>query len=187
MVTRLASLSDVSGVTELQSLYLYSNLSEKERLEGFVTTPFTIEQLQEIISDEGLFVAESGGEIVGYAFAGSWSYFEQWPIFPFMTSRFPNLIFRDYEITVCNSFQYGPICIHEKYRGTGLINRLFEEMRLGFESKYPVSITFINQANPRSVKAHIDKLGWEIIDEFTFNDKQYYGLAFEMSKSVLAK
>ncbi|MEL7002090.1 MAG: GNAT family acetyltransferase, partial [Bacteroidota bacterium] len=101
--------------------------------------------------------------------------------------RFPDLTYKDYEITVANSFQYGPICIHEEYRGTGLINYLFEEMRLSFAKKYPLSITFINQGNPRSVKAHVNKLGWEIIDEFNFNDKLYYGLAFEMSKSVLPK
>lgn len=187
MITRKASEADISGVTDLQSLYLYDNLTEKQREAGFVTTPFTRSQLEEIIDSEGLFVAVVHQEIVGYAFAGSWSYFEQWPIFPYMTSRFPDLKFKEYKVTTENSFQYGPICIHNKFRGTGLINLIFEEMRLEFVEKYPLSITFINQANPRSVKAHTDKLGWEIIDEFTFNNKQYFGLGFEMTRSVLPK
>lgn len=185
IITRKASLSDIPGVISLQSRYLYSNLSEQERREGFVTTPFTQQQLEDIVNLDGLFVAESDNEIIAYVFAGSWTYFEQWAIFPYMTSRFPDLDYKSWKITTQNSFQYGPICIDQKHRSTGLINMIFEEMRLAFKDKYPLSITFINQVNKRSVRAHTVKLGWEVIDEFSFNDNQYFGLAFEMDKSVL--
>lgn len=187
MITRKAAHHHIEGVKKLQSRYLYANLNEEERKAGFVTTPFTDQQLEDIVNQDGLFIAEANDQIMGYAFAGNWQYFEQWPIFPYMTSRFPNLKFENWNITTENSFQYGPICIHEDYRGTGLINRLFEEMRTSFVKKYPLSITFINQVNPRSVKAHTTKLGWEIIDEFDFNNNQYFGLAFDMKKSVLEK
>ncbi len=187
MIIRKATPDDIPGVEKLQSQYLFANLSETERKKGFVTTPFTREQLQDIVSREGLFIAVDNNDIIAYVFAGSWSYFEQWPIFPYMTARFPDLTYNDWEITTKNSFQYGPICIHEKYRGTGLINEIFEEMRLSLMEKYPLSITFINQTNTRSVKAHTHKLGWEIIDEFTFNGNDYFGLGFEMKNSVLKK
>ena len=88
-------------------------------------------------------------------------------------------------ITTDNSFQYGPVCLDMAYRSRGLLNRLFETMRLEWAKKYPLSVTFINQVNERSTQAHIRKLGWEIIDRFTFNGNKYYGLIFEMSKSVL--
>ncbi|MFD2247313.1 GNAT family N-acetyltransferase [Pontibacter ruber] len=183
--TRTAQKEDIESVLALQSLYLYDNLSEEERQEGFVTTPFTTEQLEQIIEREGLFIATDKEQIVAYAFAGGWDYFSQWPIFPYMTSRFPSLHFKDFDISTENSFQYGPVCIDIPYRGSGLLNNLFEYMRRQMVVKYPLSVTFINQVNKRSLNAHVNKLGWTVIDEFDFNGKQYYGLAFDMQESVL--
>ncbi|MDD4149445.1 MAG: hypothetical protein PHE33_05395 [Bacteroidales bacterium] len=184
--TRIGNNNDIDGVLSLQDKYLYSKLNEIERKKGFVTTPFTVNQIEEIIKHNGIFVAENeNNEIIAYAFAGSWKYFEQWEIFKFMVSRFPNLSFNGNEITTENSFQYGPVCIDEKYRGTGLLNLIFEEMRIEFFKKYPISVTFINKVNVISARAHTKKLNWEIIDEFEFNNKAYIGLAFDMKNTVL--
>lgn len=184
--TRIGKTSDIDGILSLQEKYLYSKLSETERKSGFVTTPFTVSQIEEIIRENGIFIAEDEhNSIIAYAFAGSWKYFEQWEIFNFMVSRFPSLSFRGNEITTENSFQYGPVCIDKNYRGNGVLNLIFEEMRIEFYKKYPISVTFINKINVISEKAHTKKLGWEIIDEFEFNDKNYIGLAFDMKNSVL--
>lgn len=183
--TRLAVLKDIPGILSLQEKYLFRNLSEEERKEGFVTTPFTTAQIEEIIKQDGLFIALNNDIIIAYVFAGSWKYFEQWEIFNFMVSRFPQLSFRGQNITTDNSFQYGPICIDKNYRGQGVINQIFETMRLVFKEKYPISITFINKINTISEKAHTKKLGWEIIDEFQFNNNTYIGLAFDVENSVL--
>lgn len=102
-----------------------------------------------------------------------------------MVSRFPKLSFKNKEITVENSFQYAPVCIDKPYRGKGLLNLIFEEMRLVFVKKFPISITFINSINVISEKAHTKRLGWEIIDRFAFNNNEYIGLALDMNISVL--
>lgn len=184
--TRIATQQDIKGVLSLQEKYLYRNLTSEERLKGFVTTPFTVSQIEEILQENGLFITENEqNELIAYAFAGSWRYFQQWDIFKHMVSRFSNLNFRGNEITTANSFQYGPVCIATEYRGTGLLNNLFEEMRLEFSKKYPISVTFINKVNIVSEIAHTKKLGWEIIDEFEFNDNTYIGLALDMKKTVL--
>ncbi len=185
ITTRLATKTDIEGILILQGKNLYSNLNEVERKQGFVTTPFTVSQIEEILKQNGLFVAENEHRtIVAYVFAGSWKYFEQWEIFNFMVSRFPQLSFHGIEITTTNSFQYGPICIDTRFRGTGLLNQIFEEMRLEFRKIFPVAVTFINKINVISEMAH-KKLGWEIIDEFEFNNNSYLGLAFNMNHSVL--
>ena len=184
--TRIGNKNDITGILSLQEKYLFRNLTDEERKSGFVTTPFTVNQIEEIIKQNGIFVAENENHvIIAYAFAGSWKYFEQWEIFNFMVSRFPKLSFHGREITTENSFQYGPVCIDKAYRGKGLLNLIFEEMRIEFFKKYPISVTFINKVNEISEKAHTKKLGWVIIDEFEFNDKTYIGLAFDMENSVL--
>ena len=184
--TRIGTRDDITGILQLQDRYLFRNLSASEREKGFVTTPFTTPQIEEIIQQNGIFIAENESEgLIAYAFAGSWSYFEQWEIFNFMVSRFPHLSFLGKAITTENSFQYGPVCIDERYRGKGVLNQIFEEMRIEFLKKYPISITFINKINVISEKAHTKKLGWEIIDAFEFNNNTYIGLAFDMENSVM--
>jgi hypothetical protein len=131
-----------------------------------------------LITQTGAFVAEEEGNILGYTFAGSWEFFSTWEIFPFMISRFPALKFQEMKISTDNSFQYGPVCIDRKIRGSGIFPKLFETMRTSLAPCFPIGVTFINKLNPRSLKAHTHKLNLEIIDEFEFKGNSFYGLAF---------
>ena len=186
MTLRNATLHDIEKVVILQDKYLLANTPENERQNGFVTTPFTVPQLEEVIGLDGLFVADDQGDIVAYAFAASWEYFSQWAIFPFMVNRFPDIKYCNFEINEQNSFQYGPVCIDMAYRGSGLFPRLFEVMRLAMNARYPIGVTFINKINQRSYEAHTKKLKMEVVDEFTFNNNNFYGLAFRTDESVLS-
>ena len=180
----IAKMSDIDGVLALQELYLVANLSEEEKASGFVTTPFTTQQLTEVIQKSELFIAKDNDKIIAYVFTGSWDFFKQWPIFNYMSSLFPELTFLDFDITTTNSFQYGPICIHKKYRGKGLITPLFEFMRTHMLYKYPLGLTFINKINIPSTKAHTEKLKWTIIGDFQFNNNDYLILAYDMNQAV---
>ena len=176
MITRIAAESDIEEILDLQSSNLYSNLSPTELADGFVTTPISVEQIETILAQEGLFVVEQNNKVVGYAYAGSWDYFSQWDIFPYMLSRLVQIDFYGH-ITSENSFQYGPVCIAKSLRGTIAFPQLFATMRSNLAKKYPIGITFINQINQRSLKAH-QKLNLKIIDEFEFKQNKYYTLAF---------
>lgn len=180
----LAKQSDIESVLELHELNLVSNLTEEEKKSGFVTTPFSIEQLTYVIQNEGLFIAKDRNIIIAYLFAESWDYFSQYPIFEYMIGLFPKLEFQDFDVNATNSFQYGPICIAKEYRGKGLIHSLFEFMRIHTVKRYPLGVTFINKANLPSLKAHTEKLKWTIISDFEFNQNAYYILAYDMNLSV---
>ena len=184
IILEIANSSDISGILKLQELYLVSNLTDQEKQAGFVTTPFTVDLLKEVINHEGLFVAKSNNEIIGYAFAASWSFFSQWPIFEYMISMFPRYKFHDFDMNAITSFQYGPVCIHKHFRGQGILIELFEFMRIHMVKKYPISVTFINKINIPSTKAHVEKLKWTVIDEFSFNNNNYIVLAYDMKIPV---
>lgn len=179
-----ATPQDIPSVLALQSKYLVSNLTAEEKKEGFVTTPFTEQQILEVIALGGLFVAKDGDDVVSYVYAASWEYFSQWAIFPYMLERCTQLSCAGQLITMENSFQYGPVCIDKKYRGTGLLLDMFECMRLALRECYPISITFINAINERSIRAHTQKLKWVVIDEFQYNGNTYLVLAYDMRLSV---
>ena len=176
---------DISGVLKLQEKNLAANLNTTEMKRGFVTTPFTTPQIEEIIKQNGLFVAKDQSKIIAYIFAGSWDYFSQWEIFKYMVNRFHLITFKDHKLTTTNTFQYGPVCIDINYRSRGIFNELFEYMRKEFVKKYPISITFINQDNAISTAAHTRKIGWQVIDKFEFNNKRYFGLAIDMNVPVV--
>jgi hypothetical protein len=180
-----ATLNDIEGVLDLQKLYLVSNLSEEEKKAGFVTTPFSVDQLTFVINNGGLFLAKDNSKTIAYIFAESWDFFSQYPIFEYMIRLFSTLSFLDFEINTTNSFQYGPICIDKEYRGKGLINSLFEFMRIHIEKRYPLAVTFINKTNAPSLKAHTEKLKWTVIGDFEFNNNNYFILAYEMNKTAL--
>lgn len=181
----IAENTDIEGVIALQDIYLVSNMTEEEKVSGFVTTPFSVEQLQEIIRQEGLFIAKDNKKIIAYIFGASWQYFSQWPIFNYMTPLLPGLSFKNFNLTDTNTFQYGPICIDKKYRGTGLINPFFDFMRINMIKKFPVAITFINKTNIPSQKAHVEKLKWSVVGDFQFNTNNYYILAYDMNQSTI--
>lgn len=182
---RLAYAEDIPGVMNLQQRYVVTNLTPEAQKEGFVTTPFTERQLENLMEDGGLYVARTPDEVIAYLCAGSWSYFSQWPIFPFILHRLPHLSFQRHKLSSAATFQYGPVCIDLGWRGQGILAQLFELMRLDFKKKYPTAITFINKINKRSINAHIGKLYWKIIDDFEFNQRHYFMLAFDMQNSVL--
>jgi len=58
MQARIGNPSDIEGILALQKSNLYSELTAAERTKGFVTTPFTIPQIEEIIEEDGIFVVE---------------------------------------------------------------------------------------------------------------------------------
>lgn len=80
-IIRTAIESDFDGILALQSRNLYTNLSPTELAGGFVTTPFTSDLLEQLLIQDGVFVAESESKIVGYLLAGDWEFYAQWEIY----------------------------------------------------------------------------------------------------------
>lgn len=177
-IIRTAFESDFSGILDLQARNLYVNLAATELPGGFVTTPFSSDLLRLLTIQDGVFVAASEQQIIGYLLAGDWEFFSQWAIFKVMIDRLPQLSYQNREITVDNSFQYGPICIDRLIRGSQVFPELFNLMRVSFALKFPIGVTFINKINERSFTAHTRKLKLDIIDEFEFNGNSFYTLAF---------
>ncbi|MDF2674380.1 MAG: Acetyltransferase, family [Clostridiales bacterium] len=185
MIYRNATFKDIPGISELQQKYHISTISQEDKADGFVTTLFTEEQFWELIQKEnGLAIACDGDKVVAYAMAASWQYWSSWPLFQFMIKDLPNTEYMGEVLTIENSYQYGPICIHKDYRGSEVLPNLFEWSRLQMNKKYPILITFINQINHRSYKAHTKRLGLDVIKTFEFNSNQYYELGYDTLKKT---
>jgi hypothetical protein len=175
---RHAQISDLEEILVLYYKYQIDSISEVDKPSGFVTTPFTYQQLQKLIEEEnGLFIAIKDDQVVGYAMAASWRFWSAWPLFAYMVNELPSLTFKSSRLTTENTFQYGPICLDSSVRGQGVLEALFDFMKKHMSTRFPILVTFINKINGRSRSAHTRKLGLEVIHEFDFNGNRYIELA----------
>lgn len=178
MELKIAELCDIEATLALHYKYQIDSIAEEDKADGFVTTPFTKEQLTELITMEnGLFIAKEDDQVLAYVMAGSWEFWSAWPMFAHMIKDLPNLTYLGQNLSVENSYQYGPICVDKSVRGSGMVEQIFEFSKNEMAKRYPIMVTFINKNNPRSHAAHTRKLGMEVIQEFKFNNNHYYELA----------
>jgi hypothetical protein len=183
MIFKVAKVSDIDGVLQLQKKYQIDTIAEEDKKDGFVTTSFTREQLTKLIEEEqGLFIAENQDGIVAYVMAASWQYWSAWPLFAYMIQDLPNLEYRGQRLSVENSYQYGPICVDKSVRGSGVLEKIFELARKEMAKRFSFLVTFINKINPRSYEAHTRKLDLELLQEFDYNSNSYYELIYDVSK-----
>jgi hypothetical protein len=183
MQLKIAEYSDIDKVLELHYKYQVDSIAEEDKQDGFVTTPFTKEQLAALIDKEqGLFIALEDSNVVAYVMAASWQFWSTWPMFEHMIKDLPNLEYLGQTLSVDNSYQYGPICIDKSIRGSGTLEKIFDFAREHMAKRYPILVTFINKINPRSYEAHTRKLGLEVIQEFEYNHNHYYELVYDTSK-----
>ncbi len=59
----------------------------------------------------------------------------------------------------------GQLCIAKKFRGQGLVEKLYAFFSTEMQIKYDFIVTDINQENPRSLKAH-EKSGYKKVLRF---------------------
>ena len=183
-----ALADDIEGVLALHEKYHIDSIDREDKKDGFVTTQFTQDLLLELINKEkGLFIAKDDDYVAAYAMSASWDFCSRWPMFQYMIKYLHELNYMGQTVTVKNSYQYGPVCVDKRYRGTGVFGNLFEFARKEMNRKYSILITFVNKINPRSVKAHVDKLGLDLLKEFRFNNNTYLELAYDASKPVVIK
>ena len=188
MLYRNATVADIPQIESLQKRYHVSFVNEEEKKNGFVTTLFTPEQLTELIEQEdGISLACEGDKVVAYAMAGSWQFWSKWPLFQYMIADLPNTQYLGQTLTTENSYQYGPVCIDMAYRGQGVLQELFAHSARQMGRRYHILITFINHVNPRSYKAHTEKVGLEVIKNFSFNGNNYYELGYDTARAMQDK
>ena len=175
MIYRLANIEDIEGVLALHEKYQIDTISEKDKKDGFVTTAFTKEELQKLITEEdGLFIGIKDENIVAYVMSASWAFWSKWSMFAFMIEDLKNSVYNGVQLTKNNSYQYGPICIDKSVRGSGVLEEIFAFAMKKMSSKFKYLVTFVNKKNPRSYEAHKRKLDLEILKEFQFNGNEYY-------------
>ena len=174
--------TDMPEVLRIQQTNLIESLSDTERMQGFLSVEFLPEQLERINQEIPIIVADMGETLGGYVFGTTLESSRQVPILAHIMSLFGELTYRNYSLDQCDSFMYGPICVSRAHRGTGILEGLFAELCRHIAGRFDIGVSFVSEANPRSLEAHLRKLGMDEIAKFEFNGKPFHMLAFEVPR-----
>jgi hypothetical protein len=178
---RLYRSEDIDEILRIQKDNLWSRLSDTERLNGFLSVAFPAEQFEEMQEGIPMVVADmGGGRLGGYLCGSSLAYSAKVPLLAHMIALFGGTLYKGRPLDQYRSFIYGPICVDRPLRGDGILEGLYEEFLRQLSGRFEVGALFVSLNNPRSLAAHMDKLGMVKLCEFTFDNRVFALLVFDV-------
>lgn len=181
---RRAAASDFPQILALQSRNLRWNLDEVQQQQGFLSLEYGERDLTAINNGLGIYVAAAGDRLLAYAMAETREFAGGVPLIAHMVSRFPDASYNDQPVTGVRYFIYGPVCIDSAARGQGLLNGLLQAMSAALSAYFDIGVAFIAKSNVHSYHAHVRKNHMTVIDEFEFDGRQFWTVAFSLSDQV---
>lgn len=178
MIITQADMRDFDGIRALLKANHVDYIDEAEKVNGFVTTNMTDDQLTRLIEEQnGVTVAKEGDRVLAFAFAAPWDFWREWPFFAYMIEHLGEYRFDGAILTTENTYQYGPVCLDRSMRGSGVFEKVFFASLAAMRERYPIMATFINQVNGRSYAAHTRKAHMTTAGTFDYNGNHYYLMA----------
>jgi len=171
---RRAAPADYPGMLRLQAGNLIGNLSDEEARDGFLMIEYTAEQFDEINRDVGVSVAIQGREVVGYLCATTFRYGSRYPILDALIRRLRDRSIDGVPVTDATTFIYGPVCVSRGMRGSGVLAGLLRAIEDLAQPRFRQCVLFVSDRNPRSLHAHVRKLGMQDLGPFLFEGKQFH-------------
>ena len=154
-ITLVSSGEEVQQILELQRMNLPVILDEKEILEqGFVTVQHDPEVLLAMNQSSPAAIAKHHNRVVGYALVMTTNFRYMVPILEPMFKMIDEFIYDNKPLSSYRYFIMGQVCIAKDFRGIGLVDLLYNELRNRLSKKYELLITEVATRNQRSVRAH---------------------------------
>lgn len=171
----LATEQDLPDIARLQQENLGRNISKEEKQQqGFVSVETSPELLKEITDQEGITVARDGEKVVGYLMPMSVEQGRKIPLLDPFIERFKNIQFKGKPLDEYRYCILGQVCIDKSYRGKGILEKLYQELETRLADKYDLGVSEIGTNNPRSLRAHLDKVGLKVAEQYSAKGKDWY-------------
>jgi len=148
--------------------------------DGFLSARFTIAQYRAMNEDLAVVVASDGEALAGYLCAQSPAFNRDVPIVQTMVAGFDAIDFGGRPLSRWSTCICGPVVVAGEYRGRGVFPALYAELKQQLAGLQKVGVCFISRENPRSLKAHVDKAGMQVVSTFEFQGGRYDILAVNL-------
>jgi hypothetical protein len=180
IIFRCFQTEDIPELLRIQNDNLRINLSQTDQANGYLSVDFSAQQFQEMHNEIPIIVADLGAGLGGYLCSSSLQYSSQVPLLAHMIGLFNETTYRNRPLGAFRCFVYGPVCIDRALRGSGLLNGMFEGLMGRVAGRFDVGTLFISSDNPRSLYAHVHHLGMQELRSFTFDENDFFLLAFDV-------
>jgi ribosomal protein S18 acetylase RimI-like enzyme len=143
-------------------------LMEANHLErgGSLSAKYTREQVSSLMQTTPIIVAHHDLQLVGFLMTCPRSPTDNPPIVRAMLAAYPG---------GHDAYVYGPICVAAAWRGQGLAQRMFAELRRHLPRRE--GILFVRSDNTASLRAHA-KMGMSEVAHFSFRDAAHTVFAY---------
>lgn len=160
----------IAQILDLQQRNLPQHLTEQQQLEqGFVFAKHNTELLRKMITLEPQFIAVSEDRVVGYNLSMPVGIQRFLPEIVSVFGQFDHVQYEGKAISDYKFIAGGQVCVDRQYRGYGIANQLYGNMKTALSGKYEICATTISERNQVSLKAH-EKRGFTVAG--TYNDGQ---------------
>lgn len=181
-IKRVTIYEELTGIKALQVANLKSNLSSEEKFnEGFLTAEYSMSFLNQMHLEESSIIAKDGDAVVGYALVATQSIRHEHPLLASLFNVIDTLKINDGLFKDFNYVVVGQLCVAKRYRGQGLVQKMYNYYRESLFDKYQFCITDVNEKNIRSLKAHI-KTGFNVIDQVNYGGDKWQIIAWDWRK-----
>lgn len=161
-------------IMALQKANLPKNISIQEaREQGFVTVDHDMETLRDMNTPYHHSTAWAGEELAGYALVMETRFRDRIPVLIPMFELLDGIPWRGKPLEEWRYFVMGQVCVAKPYRGQGIFQGLYLDMRSRLSAHFDLVVTEISSRNPRSIRAH-EKVGFENIHEYAGPDGEHW-------------
>lgn len=160
----VASEPEVEQILALQAENHRSRVDpQTAREQGFTSVRHDPAVLQAMNRDFPSAIARCGDDLAGYCLMMPQAYRERVPELAPMFQMLERLVWRD-EPLLGNPrwFVMGQVCVAAAYRGRGVFDGLYRQLRAAYADRFDFTVTEISQRNARSLRAH-RRVGFETV------------------------
>ena len=158
---------EVRQILRLQKVNLAKNLDDRTiSTQGFVTVEHNPEVLLEMNRKRGSIIAKDKNKLAGYALVMLWDFRNDVPEIASMFDLLDTIEFKNKPFNAYKSFAVGQVCVAESYRGQGVFDGMYAEMKKQFSGEFDFTFTEIATRNTRSMRAH-QRVGFQSVYKYT--------------------
>lgn len=163
---RAGTKEELQGILALQKNNLPKFISEEEKkTQGFVTVHHSYEILEKMNNAESAIIAKDGNEVIAYLLAMRKELKNDIPVLVPMFEILDKIIYKGMALSEYNYIVVGQVCVSKNHRGTGLLDKCYDEYKKYLSSQYDFAVTEIDKENLRSIKAH-KRIGFELLHNY---------------------
>jgi len=175
-------LDDVQGIAQLLDRYYIGNLTDAQKVRGFISVQFSAAAIQSMVLGSGMVVAATeDNTVVAVTGCSPVPGHGGSAIFKKVDALIDQISYHGKLLSAYRLCMYGPVCVDEAYSGQGLSSRLFQGFINMVRGQCDVGLAFVSLSNPASLKVHWDKLGMAEVRDFEVEGQGYALLAFDVS------